>query len=191
MTVLTIYRHSFRLFFNPEQEWLSILDKVKIKNSKLLLVIVIPLAALMSACNFLGFLFFDYNPSEHIDMYLFSSITTFILSILSIYISAFIVRPFAVLPTKKERFSRAFLLVSFSYTPGFIFNSIAFLFPIINYLTILGLFSFYILYKGITPILNVPDRRRSGYFTFILIGLLSVYAVLGALFIGTANFLGF
>lgn len=102
-----------------------------------------------------------------------------------------VVRPFAVVPNRSERFSRAFILVAFSYSPGFIFNSIAFLFPVINYLTIFSLYSFYILYKGITPILNVPEQRKSGYFTFILIGLLSVYAILGAIFIGTANLLGF
>ncbi|MCT4602205.1 MAG: YIP1 family protein [Marinifilum sp.] len=191
MTILATYKHTFRLFISPEKEWLSILDHSNIKNSKLLFVLIIPLAVLMSACNFIGFLLFENNPSEHIDMFLFSSITTFILSIVSIYISSLLIRPFTVLPTKKERFSRAFILVAFSYTPGFIFNSVAFLFPVINYLTIFGLYSFYILYKGVTPVLNVPDRRRSGYFTFILIGLLSIYAVLGALFIGTANLLGF
>jgi hypothetical protein len=191
MTILATYKHTFRLFISPEKEWLSILDHSNIKNSKLLFVLIIPLAILMSACNFIGFLLFENNPSEHIDMFLFSSITTFILSIVSIYISSLLIRPFTVLPTKKERFSRAFILVAFSYTPGFIFNSVAFLFPVINYLTIFGLYSFYILYKGVTPVLNVPDRRRSGYFTFILIGLLSIYAVLGALFIGTANLLGF
>ncbi|WP_321515296.1 Yip1 family protein [Marinifilum fragile] len=191
MTILATYKHTFRLLISPEKEWISILDHVNTKSSKLLFVLIIPLAFIMSACNFIGFMIFENNPADHVDMFLFSSITTFFLSIASIYISSFVIRPFAVLPTKKERFERAFILVAFSYTPGFIFNSIAFLFPTINYLTIFGLYSFYILYKGITPILNVPDRRRSGYFTFILIGLLSIYAVLGALFIGTANFLGF
>ncbi|MCY1635611.1 MULTISPECIES: Yip1 family protein [Marinifilum] len=191
MTILATYKHTFRLLISPEKEWISILDHVNIKSSKLLFILIIPLALIMSACNFLGFVIFEKDSTDHIDMFLFSSITTFVLSIASIYISSIVVRPFAVLPTKKERFERAYILVAFSYTPGFIFNSIAFLFPIINYLTIFGLYSFYILYKGITPILNVPDRRRSGYFTFILIGLLSIYAVLGALFIGTANFLGF
>lgn len=191
MTILATYKHTFRLLISPEKEWISILDHVNIKSSKLLFILIFPLALIMSACNFIGFVIFENNSTDHIDMFLFSSITTFVLSIASIYISSIVVKPFAVLPTKKERFERAFILVAFSYTPGFIFNSIAFLFPIINYLTIFGLYSFYILYKGITPILNVPDRRRSGYFTFILIGLLSVYAVLGALFIGTANFLGF
>ncbi|MDQ2179450.1 Yip1 family protein [Marinifilum sp. D714] len=191
MTILATYKHTFRLLISPEKEWISILDHVNIKSSKLLFILIVPLALIMSACNFIGFVLFDNNSTNHIDMFLFSSITTFVLSIASIYISSIVVRPFAVLPTKKERFERAFILVAFSYTPGFIFNSIAFLFPIINYLTIFGLYSFYILYKGITPILNVPDRRRSGYFTFILIGLLSIYAVLGALFIGTANLLGF
>lgn len=191
MTILATYKHTFRLLISPEKEWISILDHVNIKSSKLLFILIVPLALIMSACNFIGFVLFENNSTNHIDMFLFSSITTFVLSIASIYISSIVVRPFAVLPTKRERFERAFILVAFSYTPGFIFNSIAFLFPIINYLTIFGLYSFYILYKGITPILNIPDRRRSGYFTFILIGLLSIYAVLGALFIGTANLLGF
>ncbi|GAB7086484.1 Yip1 family protein [Marinifilum fragile] len=191
MTILATYKHTFRLLISPEKEWISILDHVNIKSYKLMFVLIVPLAFIMSACNFIGFMIFENNPADHVDMFLFSSITTFILSITSIYISSLVIRPFTVLPTKKERFERSFVLVAFSYTPGFIFNSIAFLFPTINYLTIFGLYSFYILYKGITPILNVPDRRRSGYFTFILIGLLSIYAVMGALFLGTANFLGF
>ncbi|WP_421920526.1 Yip1 family protein [Marinifilum sp.] len=191
MITLSIYKHIFRLLLSPEKEWPAILNDTNISNGKLNVLLVITLPLLMSACNFMGFLLFENNTAEHTNMFFFSATATFVLSILSIYVSVFIVRPFAAIPTKRERFSRAFLLVAFSCTPGFVFNSIAFLFPVINYLTLFGLYSFYILYKGITPILNVPDSRRSGYFTFILIGLLSVYAIFGAIFIGTANFLGY
>jgi uncharacterized membrane protein len=191
MTILATYKHVFRLFYKPETEWLSILDSPNIKSIKLVFYLVFPLAGIMAFCNFLGFIAFDISNSKHVDMFLFSAIATFALSIISIFISTMVVRPFAVVPNRSERFSRAFILVTFSYSPGFIFNSIAFLFPVINYLTIFSLYSFYILYKGITPILNVPEQRKSGYFTFILIGLLSVYAILGAIFIGTANLLGF
>ncbi|MPQ47556.1 DUF1282 domain-containing protein [Marinifilum sp. N1E240] len=191
MTLLQAYKHAFRLFITPEQEWNLILAEENISYKKLLYQLLIPLIFLMSASNYIGLLLFEKNPSEHLQMFLYSAIATFIFSIVSIFLSSWLVKQFTVLPDNKERFNHAFILIGFSYTPGIIFNSIAFLFPTINYLTIFGLYSFFILYKGITPILNVPDHRKSGYFTFILIGLLSIYALLGAFFIGFANLMGF
>ena len=190
MTLYNTYKHSFRLFIQSESEWELIKNK-DINVKQLFANLILPLILLMSLCNFLGYRFFDNNPSQHFQMHLFSAISTFVFSIVSIFLSAFLVKQFAMYKDQKMRFRRAFVLIGFSYFPGLILNSIAFLFPIINYLTIFSLYSFFILFKGITPMLNIPVDKKSGYFTFILIGLLSIYAVVGAFFIGTASLLGF
>jgi hypothetical protein len=190
MTVTHTYKHILHLFIQPEKAWKSI----EIEDSspkQLFLILILPLLLLMAICNFSGYQLFDQNPSQHINMHLFSASATFLFSILSIYISTLLVSKFAHFDNKTKRFNTAFTLISYSFVPGILFNSLAFLFPTISYLTILSLFSFYILYKGISPILSIPDDKKSGYFTFILIGLLSIYAILGAFFIGTASILGF
>ncbi|MBN2598000.1 MAG: DUF1282 family protein [Marinifilaceae bacterium] len=190
MTIRSIYKLSLQLFIQPEQAWESISIQ---KNSpkQLFSILILPLLLLMAVCNFTGYQLFEQNPLQHLNMHLFSASTTFLFSILSIYISTLLVSKFAQFQNREDRFNRAFTLISFSFVPGILFNSLAFLIPTINYLTILGLFSFYILYKGISPILSIPDDKKSGYFTFILIGLLSIYAVLGAFFIGIAGLMGF
>ncbi|PKQ65132.1 hypothetical protein BZG02_04710 [Labilibaculum filiforme] len=190
MTVRSIYKHSLQLFIQPTPAWESIAIQ-KNDPKKLFLILILPLLVIMAVCNFSGYQLFEPHPLQHINMHLFSAIATFLFSILSIYISTLLVSKFAHFENKAERFNRAFTLVAFSFIPGILFNSLAFLIPTINYLTILGLFSFYILYKGITPMLSIPNDKKSGYFTFILIGLLSIYAVLGAFFIGIASLLGF
>jgi len=190
MNIYQTYRHAFRLLFATTSEWNSIHNK-EISVTSLLSFLILPMVILLSACNFLGYLFFDPNPTSHFQMYIFTAIGTFIFSILSIFLSAFLLSQFAVWPSKAKRFQKAFTLTAFSFFPGLIFNSLAFLLPMLNYLTILGLFSFYILYHGITPILNIPNAKKSGYFTFILIGLLSLYAALGAFFIGLTSLFGF
>jgi len=190
MTNLSAYKHSLLLFIHPKQTWKSISTEDH-SPKQLFLSLLLPLLFLMAICNFSGYQLFDQNPSQHINMHLFSASATFLFSILSIYISTLLVSKFAQFEDKKDRFNRAFTLIGFSFIPGILFNSLAFLIPTINYLTILSLFSFYILYKGISPILSIPDDKKSGYFTFILIGLLSIYAVLGAFFIGIASLMGF
>jgi hypothetical protein len=190
MTITSAYKHSLLLFIQPEQTWKSIATEEP-GPKQLFLSLLLPLLLLMAICNFTGYQLFDQNPSQHINMHLFSASATFLFSILSIYISTLLVSKFAQSDDKTKRFNSAFTLIGYSFVPGILFNSLAFLFPTISYLTILSLFSFYILYKGISPMLFIPDDKKSGYFTFILIGLLSIYAVLGAFFIGTASILGF
>lgn len=190
MTNLSAYKHSLLLFIHPEQTW-KIISTEDQSPKQLFLRLLLPLLFLMAICNFSGYQLFDRNPSQHINMHLFSASATFIFSILSIYISTLLISKFAHFDDKTIRFNKAFTLVTYSFVPGILFNSLAFLIPTINYLTILSLFSFYLLYKGISPMLSISDDKKSGYFTFILIGLLSIYAVLGAFFIGTASLLGF
>ncbi|WP_096429572.1 Yip1 family protein [Labilibaculum antarcticum] len=190
MTIASAYKHSLLLFIQPEQTWKSIAREER-SPKQLFLSLILPLLLLMAICNFSGYQLFDHNPSQHINMHIFSASATFLFSILSIYISSLLASKFAHFDTKTIRFNKAFTLIGYSFVPGIIFNSLAFLIPTINYLTILSLFSFYILYKGISPMLSIADDKKSGYFTFILIGLLSIYAVLGAFFIGTASLLDF
>jgi hypothetical protein len=190
MTLYNTYKHSLLLFVPTNLKWIRI-DSENINWKKLLIQLVIPLLIAMSLCNYLGYHFFAFEAAKHTQMHIFSAIATFCLSLTSILLTSLLIRQFAIYDDKKVRFQKAFTLVAFSFVPGIVFNSIAFLFPIINYLTIFSLYSFYILYLGITPILNIPSTKKSGYFTFILIGLLAIYAVLGALFIGIASLLGF
>ncbi|PCH67188.1 MAG: hypothetical protein COC06_11655 [Bacteroidales bacterium] len=190
MTITNVYKHSLLLFIQPEQAWKSIATH-NISPKQLFFKLILPLLVLMAICNFSGYQLFDQEPTQHINMHIFSASATFLFSVLSIYISTLLVSKFAQFENKTERFNKAFTLVSYFFVPGILFNSLAFLIPTINYLTILSLFSFYILYKGISPMLSIKNDKRSGYFTFILIGLLSIYAVLGAFFIGTASLLGF
>lgn len=190
MTIFTTYKHSFRLFIKSEQEWKTI-AKEDTTPLQLFLSLLLPLLIVMAICIFMGYQMFTIDPVLHIQMHLFSAGATFLLSVLSILVSSWLISKFAHFDEKTERFNKAFILVSYSFIPGIIFNSLAFLFPMVNYLTILSLLSFYFLYKGIAPMLNIPVEKKSGHFTFILIGLLSVYAVLGAFFIGFASYLGF
>ncbi|MFA9372001.1 MAG: Yip1 family protein [Labilibaculum antarcticum] len=190
MTIASAYKHSLLLFIQPEQTWKSIAREER-SPKQLFLSLILPLLLLMAICNFSGYQLFDHNPSQHIKMHIFSASATFLFSILSIYISSLLASKFAHFDNKTIRFNKAFTLIGYSSVPGILFNSLAFLIPTINYLTILSLFSFYILYKGISPMLSIADDKKSGYFTFILIGLLSIYAVLGTFFIGTASLLGF
>ncbi|WP_372752764.1 YIP1 family protein [Labilibaculum sp.] len=189
MTIASLLKHCLQLFFQTEKAWESIASQSC--KPKQLFLYLLPLLLFMAACNFLGYQFFEQNPLQEINMHLFAAGATFVFSLLYIYISALMTSQFAHFTIRTERFKRAFTLITFSFIPGIIFNSIAFLIPMINYLTIFSLFSFFVLYKGISPMLSIPENRKSGYFTFILIGLLSISAVLGAFFIGIASLMGF
>jgi hypothetical protein len=76
-------------------------------------------------------------------------------------------------------FNAAFRLIAYSYSAGFTANSLAFLFPNYSFLSLLGLYSFYLIWHGLGPILNISKDKKSGYFTFIVIGLITIYVVLG------------
>lgn len=190
MTFYSTFKHSLRLFLLSEAQW-KIINNYTDNIKHLFTRFMIPLIAIMSICNFLGYQLFDSNASTHLKMHLFTAIFTFCFSCLSIFLSAYLVKHFAQFQASKKRFNQAMILSCYSSIPGIVFNSIAFLLPMVPFLSILSLFSFLILYYGIGPILNIPSERKTGYFTFILIGLLSLYAILGALFLGLTSLFGF
>jgi hypothetical protein len=93
-------------------------------------------------------------------MHLFAASSTLLSSLLSIYLSTLLLSRFALFKNKTERNNRAFTLIVYSFIPGIIFNSLAFLIPRINYLSILSLFSFHVLCKGISPIFSIPNTKN-------------------------------
>ena len=71
-------------------------------------------------------------------------------------------------------FSRSFQLVAYSYTPIFV-AGILLIVPSMSIIaTLAGLYGLFLLYLGITPILQTPDDKKN---TFYVVSLLSIIVV--------------
>jgi len=97
---------------------------------------------------------------------------------LSIYISAWIINELAPRFESKKDFTSSFKLATYSYTAVFITHSIASLLLPLYFIVIFGLYSVYVLWMGLGPMMETPKESRLIYGIICSLTILVVYALL-------------
>lgn len=93
---------------------------------------------------------------------LFGAIIGYVLTFVVIYIVAMIVDLLAPTFNGQRNFQSALKLVVYSYTPAWL-AGIFLLIPGLSFLSILGLYSIYVLWTGIPPMMKSPPERTLVY----------------------------
>jgi hypothetical protein len=115
------------------------------------------------------------------------AILTYVLTLVSVYVSALVINALAPTFSSTPNQINALKLVVYSMTPGWVAGVL----NIIPYLGILamlaGLYGLYILYLGfLTPMMDTPKEKVMSYFIISLVVVLVLYVVvflvLGAIF---------
>jgi uncharacterized membrane protein YGL010W len=117
------------------------------------------LAAIPPVCRLVGSLLFGTDRIGHA---ILSAIVYYLLSLVAIYVVAWIVD--ALAPTfsgRKDLFS-SLKLVAYSFTPAWIVG-VFFLIPALRFLAILGLYSFYLFYLGVPVMTKAPKDKAVAY----------------------------
>jgi hypothetical protein len=155
---------------------------------------VVPLAAIAPVCGFIGrqlfgfgFLGFSYRPS--LIGGLSTAITTYILSLVSIFVISWIASFLASKFDGKEDFPRAFRLCAYSFTAAWVVGIFS-LSPTLGILGLLGLYSLYLFFLGATPMMGVPQDKAVGYTAVTVLCAIVLYFVVGAVAATTAGIFG-
>jgi hypothetical protein len=102
------------------------------------------------------------------------------LTLIGVYVLAFIIDAFAPTFSGEKNIDQAFKLATYSYTPGWLVGIFA-LIPVLGILGILGLYGLYLLYVGLPVLMKSPKEKSIGYTIAIIIAAIIIFVVIGAI----------
>lgn len=177
-----IYKRVINLIINPKSEWENIkLENISKKDA--VKKYAIPLILLLTACTFLGNLFYTSRLTIHPLYPLISAMAMFVIVYAGTYLSAILINELTSSFNSKKNLNATFTLVIHSLTAFFIFSSLAYVLPEPFYeVRYFGIYSLYLFWLGSSSLLETPVDNKVG-FTFVsTLIILGIYAVLSMVF---------
>ncbi len=168
------------ILMNPRQEW-PVIDAEPLDVSELLTKYVLPLAAIGPIASFIGMTVFGLGGLFRMSVgaALGMAITSFVFSILGIFVTAWIANALAPTFGATPSMPQAIKLAAYSMTAAWI----AGIFGLIPALAIVGvvggLYSLYTLYLGVPIMMKAPQDKALVYTIVIIIVTIVAYVVAG------------
>ncbi len=154
------------ILMDPAAEWAKIATETDEPKQVFLryalpFALISPLASLIGGQLFgLGGLGITLNLSLTAGLTI--AVVTFVLSLVSLWVIAFVANFLSPKFGGKDDFPAAFRLIAYSWTAAWLVGIFG-LIPMLGILGILGLYSLYLLYKGASPVMGVPQDKATGY----------------------------
>ena len=172
------------ILMQPRTEWPRIAGETT-EPMKVLTSYVIPLALIGPVASLIGMQVFGINglfttirPS--LGFAVTSAITTFVLSLVSIFILAFIANWLSPKFGGRDDFPSAFRWVAYAMTASWI-GGIFGLFPALAIIGLLfSLYSLYLLYVGSGPMMGIPQNKTLSYTVVTIVAAIVLYLVAAA-----------
>ncbi|MBN2349339.1 MAG: YIP1 family protein [Bacteroidales bacterium] len=184
------------IMFTPKNEW-EVIKEENMPTNDIVMRYLLPLALVPAIASFIGFGLIGRNlpiighvgsVSLGIRHAIISLANTFI----GVYLTAFVIDMLAPQFGTTKNFQNALRLVIFSYSPVLAAGILYILPSLAPLVMFVSLYSLYILYVGLKPMMNPPDDKITVYFIISLVVLILVSivvsAILGALFLRSASY---
>lgn len=154
------------IILTPKEEWPKIAAETA-TQAEILKTWVLPLAAIGPIASLIGGQVFGYGAfgfsyRPGIVSALVTAIFTYGLAIASVFVLAFIADFLAPKFNGVSNRTNAFKLVAYGYTASWLAGAFG-LIPALAFFTLLGLYSLYLIYTGVTPLMQVPQDKAAGY----------------------------
>ena len=145
---------------------------------------VIPLAAIPAVCSFIGLTVFGvgfwglhYRPS--ILWTGINSIVTYLLTLAGVYILALIIDALAPSFGGQKNPVQAFKVAAYSGTAAWLAGVFQ-LIPMLSVLGLAGLYSLYLMWKGLPKLMKTPPEKTLGYVVVVILVSAVVWIIIGA-----------
>lgn len=179
LTCMSLITRVKGILLSPGAEWLAINSETETPSS-LLGKYVIPLALIPAIALFIGYgligvdaVFFRVNG---IRWGLIIGINSFITSIISYYISTYVVDALASSFGSEKNIGRSAQLVAYASTASWV-AGIFMIIPSLGILRILGLYSIYLFYLGLPTMKKTPEDKRVVYMIVSAIVIIVIWFV--------------
>jgi len=171
------------IILTPKKEW-PIIEAEKTEHIKILKSWLLPLSLIPATAAFIGYGIF----LRSLGLGLAYALLQLLVILGGAYLTAFIINILAEKFASEKNLNQAFALIAYSYTPACL-GGIFYIIPSLSFIgSLIGLYSLYLIYIGIVPMMKTPAEKNTTYFIAILLCTIGVFfilsAVLGAIFIG-------
>ena len=154
------------IILTPKEEWPRIAPETT-PQGDILKGYVLPLAAIGPVASLIGgqvfgsgALGFSWKPG--IVWSLSTALVSFVMAIVSVFVLAFIADQLAPKFSGESNKAAAFKLIAYSSTAYWLAGIFG-LIPSLAFFSILGFYSFFLLYVGATPLMKVPQDKAVGF----------------------------
>jgi len=165
---------------NPRQEWVAI-DNEPLNVSELLVGYVLPLAAIGPIAGIIGISAFGMGGLFRLPIgtIIGFALTTYILTIVGVFIIAWVINALAPQFGATQSMPQAIKLAAYSSTAAWvagIFNLI----PALAILAVIGgLYSLYLCWLGLPILMKAPAEKATTYVIVAIVAIVVVYMVIG------------
>lgn len=168
------------ILIDPQNEWRAI-DAEPDTPSNILKSYVAILAAIPVVCGFIGASIIGVGPYRTgVVIGLVAAVIHYVLTLLGVYVVAFVIDALAPTFGGKKNFNSAFKVAAYAPTALWIAGVFSLL-PVLSALTIVGLYSLYLFYLGLPMLMRAPPERTLGYVLAVIVCAIIVWIVIFSL----------
>ncbi|PIP05450.1 MAG: YIP1 family protein [Syntrophobacterales bacterium CG_4_8_14_3_um_filter_49_14] len=182
MNLINLIERLKGILLRPKQEWQTISAETTTiaelyKNYIVILAAIGPLASIIGmsivgiSLPFVGAFRIPITTS------VVSAVVSYILSLVGVYVIAFIIDALAPTFSGEKNMNQALKVAAYSYTPGWIVGIFAII-PALSILGILGLYGLYLLYLGLPALMKSPQEKSLGYTVVVVIAAIIIFIVI-------------
>jgi len=171
------------IILTPKSEW-PVIDREPGDVVYIFTNYVAILAAIPAICGFIGLSIVGMSVpglgSVRMPVVsgLLNAIVSYLFTFVSVYVVALIVNALAPTFSGRKNFESALKVTAYSYTPFWICG-IFLLIPGLRFLTILGLYGFYLLWLGLPLLMKSPQDKSLAYTAAVVIVAVVIGVVIG------------
>lgn len=171
-----------QILLSPQTEW-EIIAAEPTTTVELYKTYIAPLAAIGPIAQFIGYSVFGMSVfgatyRVPIGSGLTSALLTFVLTLAATYVLALIIDALAPTFNGQRNQMQALKVAAYSSTASWVAGIFA-LIPGLRILTILGLYSVYLLYLGLPALMKVPRDRALVYTAVVILAAIVLFMVVG------------
>lgn len=171
-----------RILLQPKEEW-QVISSEATTTSELYKNYIIPLAAIAPVASFIGMsivgigipIFGTFRVP--FTTALAAAAVHYVLGLIGVYILAMIIDYLAPNFSGEKNMGQALKLAAYSYTAGWI-AGIFVIIPALGVLSILGLYSIYLLYTGIPVLMKSPQEKSLLYTVAVVVVAIIIFVVM-------------
>ncbi len=173
------------LLLQPAEEW-AVIEKEQTTAGDLYSSYILPLAAIGPVASIIGLSLIGIN-LPYAGMYrvplgsaIGQAVVSYVLGLAGVYVLALIIDALAPTFQGSKNNIQALKVAAYSSTAAWL-AAIFLLIPILGFLQIIGLYSLYLLYLGLPPLMKAPRDKALAYTVVVIIAGIVIFAIIGAL----------
>ncbi len=177
------------ILVNPKSEW-GVIEKEETSVQELTVGYLLILALIPAIASLIGYWLVGYKVPfvGHVGgtfaIGFRQGLLAFISPVVSVFIAAYVIDLLATSFESQKDFRKAFQLVVYSYTASLV-AGVVMIVPSLGIIaTLAGIYSLYLLYLGLQPMMKTPENKVTTYFIVSLLVMIVVTILVAAILSG-------